>query len=506
MRPTCPPPTKEYIAAQRAELTKPDVDVGRHGVLREQAPFWMLQAQIAYSVPDASKDCRLFNLNPIWRPPNNTNEYNTVSFYQTLKNLQQDMQPGSRLDGGFLAMGSFFYDCGNSVQKSRLDGRYFLTAVGSTDWTIPNEYTLVDPIFAPSGSFILAFAGTQPALPEFGEDFDWRPEEAPCDFYPVGYAGKKVWSYKSMLKAHKAMFDGVKNGDNPMKGVTEALETEMADGGAGFVPAGPGLPGSPNKEITIVGHSLGGAQAQIAAVHIALKYNAKVRVITYESIMAFTPETAKWIAEGSEGARPPDKLIWTDDDAMPTAFPDAGGKIAAQRWVENDSPLSAAPLLLPAGGPVCLACNLCCWPHKFNLVGCWPFNSKIGGGYLSKALVLSGFRAKLSAKSKQTAGGGPCAGCTGNGGPPYEDAEFEFHEAERTYVTKGASRLRFFTCFPPCVLCNSGIRSLSHLQPFLLWMLYKGAWQNADAPQNHYPPTSKYVPRVTKVDKPPQPS
>ena len=74
------------------------------------------------------------------------------------------------------------------------------------------------------------------------------------------------------------------------------------------------------KEITIVGWSLGGAQAQIAAVRIAVKYNAKVRLITFDSILAFTPDSAEVIAHN---------LI--DNDAFGTdKFPQEG-KINAQR-------------------------------------------------------------------------------------------------------------------------------------------------------------------------------
>jgi len=83
----------------------------------------------------------------------------------------------------------------------------------------------------------------------------------------------------------------------------------------------------PGKQITIVGHSLGGAQAQLAAVQIALIYKAKVRVITFESILAFTPEAAAQIAEGDE------KLIVgpMGSSSPTTAFPPEGGKITAQR-------------------------------------------------------------------------------------------------------------------------------------------------------------------------------
>ena len=192
MRPTCPPPTKQYVAAQRAEHTKPDAGCpDPNAVLREQAPFWLLQASIAYSVPDNCDNCEAFKMKPM-----EGEEYNTVSFKETLTKLQQEMQPSDIDDRKYLAMGSFYRDRDNSAKKPALEGRYFLTAVGSANWTIaPSKL-----VFAPSGSFILSFAGTEGLNYEVVEDFDWRPVEAPCDFYPDEYAGPKVWTYKSMLK------------------------------------------------------------------------------------------------------------------------------------------------------------------------------------------------------------------------------------------------------------------------------------------------------------------
>ena len=116
----------------------------------------------------------------------------------------------------------------------------------------------------------------------------------------------------------------------------QALESA----GFAFRPPAPGphaKPGSPiiggDKMITIVGHSLGGAQAQLAAVAIATKFLAKVRVITFDSILAFTPESAARIAGevGGEG------LIVGPDGALainaePTVqFPVDACKITAQR-------------------------------------------------------------------------------------------------------------------------------------------------------------------------------
>ena len=76
---------------------------------------------------------------------------------------------------------------------------------------------------------------------------------------------------------------------------------------------------------------------------------------------------------------------------------------------------------------------------------------------------------------------------------PYPDCSFEFRISdERTYKTKGARRLGcvgFFFC--------EGARTKNHGQPFLLWMLYKGAYQNEDAPNYLLGgKVSQYVPQV----------
>ena len=87
---------------------------------------------------------------------------------------------------------------------------------------------------------------------------------------------------------------------------------------------------SSDKQITIVGHSLGGAQAQLAAVQIAKVYKAKVRVITFESILAFTPEGAQKVVD--DFIVGPDGVPDVSGKAEPTIkFPAEAGKITAQR-------------------------------------------------------------------------------------------------------------------------------------------------------------------------------
>jgi len=264
-----------------------------------------------------------------------------------------------------------------------------------------------------------------------------------------------------------------------------------------------------------VGHSLGGAQAQLAAVEIATKYEAKVRVITFESILAFTPEGADGVVKD---------LMCGGDQAEPTTeFPADPCRITAQRccphvsprshldcrfvdadsayyrWVEDNSLATAAPLIYPAGAccPLPFLCpfNFCSasyWKNKYRLVGCWPFNCNLGRGYISKALVMSGYQAGLFGGPPSW---GPFGCCRKGGGlvfKKYKDEWFELHVKKREYVAKGARQLSC-VCNFPCVVASG----FNHLQPFLHWMLYKGAYQNEDAP-NSSPPRSQYVPKVVK--------
>ena len=120
-----------------------------------------------------------------------------------------------------------------------------------------------------------------------------------------------------------------------------------------------------------------------------------MRLITFDSILAFTPESACDI----------DKCM-IDKDAIGD-FP-AAGKINSQRcviqrrrarvwanargerqrlhvinrWVMDASYASIAPFICPMMGLPCL-----------SPVGCYPFLSKLGDGHISEALVLRGYNA-----------------------------------------------------------------------------------------------------------------
>ena len=143
------------------------------------------------------------------------------------------------------------------------------------------------------------------------------------------------------------------------------------------------------------------------------------------------------------------------------------------------------------------------WKNKLRLVGCWPFNGQIGKGYISKALVISGYQAGLpfplsdAVLAGPGAPGppsflGPCGCCTKH--EPYPDKAFKLHISRREYVTKAARRASLIGNF-----CCEVARGGNHLQNFLLWMLYKGAYQNEDAPDSILTPgqkVSQYVPKV----------
>ena len=182
--------------------------------MREQAPFWMSQSTLAYSVPN--KYDKISLPTGIILGSNgqvsDTQEYNGVSFTEELKHVNA-MNGGDKTvgaPGAYKAMGSFWNNDQNSADANPNDplndlmGRYFLVEV-----TDPNGYTIPNPdtmgaatLFAPADSFILAFSGTQGPLYEALEDVDWTPTA----FWPSGIesVGPKYETYHSMLKVSVA--------------------------------------------------------------------------------------------------------------------------------------------------------------------------------------------------------------------------------------------------------------------------------------------------------------
>ena len=187
MKPSVPKPTADYMAAKRAECKKASpCDDKAKKEMREQAPFWMSQASIAYSVPDKYGQPGVEDIPLPGKYGPLT--YNTVEFDES----RQIVNSGNA-SRGYLSMGSFF----PSNIINNVTGRYFLVAAGEEGWSIG------DTEYAPPHSFILAFAGTEPppGIP-FCEAFqDGIPLiKAPVDFPIETSKGTVCYqTYKGML-------------------------------------------------------------------------------------------------------------------------------------------------------------------------------------------------------------------------------------------------------------------------------------------------------------------
>ena len=200
-KPAIPKPTAAYMAAKRAECKKAspcdeclDDKAKAKEAMREQAPFWMSQATLVYNVPNSGINQDDPSINKL--VPKKGYEYNGVSFDDSPVKYVNTMNGGGQVfgsEGKYLAMGSFFNNSKNDPPKNELDvskhhqvvGRYFLVEV-EKDYSIPNPNSCIDKdgtLFAPAGSFILAFSGTEPyGLYDLGlinQDFDWQPGTLP---------------------------------------------------------------------------------------------------------------------------------------------------------------------------------------------------------------------------------------------------------------------------------------------------------------------------------------
>ncbi|EOD22621.1 hypothetical protein EMIHUDRAFT_368290, partial [Emiliania huxleyi CCMP1516] len=147
-KPAIPKPTAAYMAAKRAECKKasPCDDDEAKEAMREQGPFWMSQATLAYNVPDSgiSKNHPTIDEIPAWHE---NYEYNGINFADSPVKYANTMNGGGppRLGaaGKYLAMGSFFNDSENTPPSGKYDprhqvvGRYFLVEV-KEDFSIPN--------------------------------------------------------------------------------------------------------------------------------------------------------------------------------------------------------------------------------------------------------------------------------------------------------------------------------------------------------------------------------
>ena len=120
--------------------------------MREQAPFWMSQASIAYSVPDKYGQPGVEDIPLPGKYGPLT--YNTVEFDES----RQIVNSGNA-SRGYLSMGSFFSSIDNepnsNINIDNVTGRYFLVAAGEEGWSIgdtelPRRTPSFWPLLAPS--------------------------------------------------------------------------------------------------------------------------------------------------------------------------------------------------------------------------------------------------------------------------------------------------------------------------------------------------------------------
>ena len=148
----------------------------------------------------------------------------------------------------------------------------------------------------------------------------------------------------------------------------------------------------------------------------------------------------------------------------------------AARWVQAGDYLTAAPLILPALGCCLFNCN----SNKY--AGCYPLLGNLGGGYVSKPLVNGGYHTSVC--GWPTTCPFPLSVFACKKPTSVSDASFTFKTAtKRSDVTDAAWWLRCYLCFPPC-FCQVG----NHLQAFVLWSLYKGAYHYQNDTENIFEP------------------
>jgi len=91
---------------------------------------------------------------------------------------------------------------------------------------------------------------------------------------------------------------------------------------------------STGKRILVTGHSLGGAQANLAAVEIAHTSQAKVQLVTFGSPRVFSSDDADWI-QGN--------LLDRASVAVQGATAPSNGKLSVQRFAMSGDPVPYVP-------------------------------------------------------------------------------------------------------------------------------------------------------------------
>lgn len=266
--PSCPRPTAKFVAYRKQlvapvaadKVVKPASNdscfksccAGFPADLPPSGPFWALEAEFAYgSFPSKYKDPN----DPAWENKKTRLWYNGVDFW--------DARSVARTDDG-----AKYWQTGHSAVGGKTGpegglGRFYLHG------GLNAHSCAVKEGFAEEHSFVLGLAGD--ALTS-ASDLGGAYSDVALKKWSV--EGQDFQVYAKILEVYEAMFpkgSGWDDDESPRKvGIDDRLHEAWKQ-----------VPDA--NQITIVGHGIGGAYAQLAAVEIALKYKdrgLKARLLT----------------------------------------------------------------------------------------------------------------------------------------------------------------------------------------------------------------------------------
>ena len=265
--PSCPRPTAKFVAYRKQlvapvaadKVVKPASNdscfksccAGFPADLPPSGPFWALEAEFAYgSFPFKYKDPN----DPAWENKKTRLWYNGVDFW--------DARSVARTDDG-----AKYWQTGHSAVGGKTGpegglGRFYLHG------GLNAHSCAVKEGFAEEHSFVLGLAGD--ALTS-ASDLGGAYSDVSLKKWSV--EGQDFQVYAKILEVYEAMFpkgSGWDYNESHRKGIDDCLHEAWEQ-----------VPDA--NQITIVGHGIGGAYAQLAAVEIALKYKdrgLKARLLT----------------------------------------------------------------------------------------------------------------------------------------------------------------------------------------------------------------------------------